>query len=124
MSADIFAFEELAGSGRGLMAGIIMPNNVFALQSHIHLVSYEAKNITDNLPPLTGSLTVADVMKTSAQPWSRDSVGYGFLWQAPGTLWLLPAKVYRIVVTFTQIPAIGGLSFKLAWEVTTKDPFA
>lgn len=122
MSGDIFRFTEFCGSGRGLIAGPILPNNQIAKKSDISVISYEVKNITDNTPSVTGSLDVDDVMFDTPQPWDYDKRGYTFLWRAPGTLWPLPKKSYRVKVTFTTVPALGSISFFLVWQVDTIDP--
>lgn len=123
MSADIFKFNTWAGSSRGLLARPILPNNVVCFRADIQSISYRVVDL-DTLAEVSGMLVVNDVMFTTLQlPWKPDTTGYTFNWGAPGTLWPLPNKKYRIVLTFLLVPILfGGASFILVYEANTKDP--
>lgn len=122
MSEDIYRFDEWAGSGRGLEARPIMPNDIVALLSHIQSITYEVNDILIPGTIVSGSLDPDDVMFEEAQAWDKDDEGYTFLWNAPGTLWPTAGKKYRIVVAFVQTALQGGNTFLRVWEVTTKNP--
>lgn len=124
MSAEPFKFEEYANSSRGLLARNYLPNNAIAYLANISAISYEIINLTDGLPGVTGSLTVADVMFASLQTWTIDNIGYTFLWELPGSLLPLAGKTYRIILTFTTSVALGSKNFIRTWEADTKDPAA
>lgn len=123
MSAAIFKFENFNNSAKGLVARPILPNKEIAIRDHIASVAYAVYNITDGGAPTTGDLDVATVMFNLLQSWQYDAIGYTFLWDMDGALTPAAPKVYRVVLTFTLLPAVlGGKSFRLAWESTTKDP--
>jgi hypothetical protein len=122
MSAEIFKFEEFAGSGRGLMARPILLQDVVATVENIESIDWEVHDTTTGNPPQTGSLVVSEVMSAAPVPWALDKVGRTFLWPAPGSLWAVACHKYRIIVKFTTIEEIGGGTFLEVWEVTPKDP--
>jgi hypothetical protein len=122
---DIFRFEVWAGSARGFLARPILPTNIAALREHIASITYDVYNITDGGAAVSGVLDVNTVMMAAlTKPWKADTTGYSLLWDAPGTLWPLAAKQYRIVLTFTTVVALGSKSFIEVWEATTKSPTA
>ncbi len=120
--SDVFRFKEYAGSGRGLQARPILPGNRIAFLVDIDTITYAVYNTTDRGPAVTGTLVPADVMLAAVATWARDTKGYSFLWPAPGSLWPLAGKVYRVVVTFHLVNVDEGDAFIEAWEVTTTDP--
>jgi hypothetical protein len=125
MSVDVMEWDDFANSSRGLLARPILPNNVIALREHIATITYKAYNKTDGGAPVTGSLDPAEVMLTAPSgknTWSKDQIGYTFLWPAPGTIWDEPGKLYQIVLTFTTTVALGSKSFDRVYKVTTFDP--
>ncbi len=109
-------FKVLAASARDLIAAPLNSGNVLALRGTITSISYETYAKGSNALLASGTLDKAVVMFTSAQSWSLDTIGYTFLWNAPGTLWPLANKKYRIVVTFT--PTTGN-PYVLVWEADT-----
>jgi len=121
MNAGAFEFDEYAGSARGLFARPVMPGNIIALREHIQAIKYEVFLDGGSLGTPV-DLVVADVMLTALAEWRLDKIGYSFVFEAPGTLWPLAAKRYRVVVTFTQTSLAGGKNFILVWQVNTKDP--
>lgn len=120
MKAEVFKFEEFAGSGKGLLAAPILVDNELAVLDDIDSISYRVIKLSDG-SEVSGSIDLS-AMKSTPQPWNRDSVGYTFLWNAPGTLWPDPNEKYRIIVTFNTVPALGGFSFIKIWQVSTVDP--
>ena len=120
--SDVYRFKEYAGSGRGLMARPVLPGNRIAFLADIESIDYAVYNTTDGGPAVTGSLVVADVMLAAVDTWARDGKGYSFLWPAPGSLWPLAGKVYRIVVSFHLKEDGAGDVFIETWEVTTTNP--
>lgn len=128
MSGEAFAFAEFANSSRGLMARVILPNNVMAVLADIASITYAVYDKTAGTGPVTGTLTVSEVMYATAQAWGRDLLGYCFLWPAPGTLWPSPRRRYKVVLTFTMVnpypasPSLAGKSFILVYQPETKDP--
>lgn len=122
MSAEVFKFEEWAGSSRGLMARPVLPSDVIMVQANVAAIGYQVYNITDGGAPLTGTLDVLTVMKTSPQTWNRDGKGFTFLHEGDGSWWSLPGKVYRVVISFVTTPILGSKTLIEVWEVTTKDP--
>ena len=122
MSADCFAFEQYAGSGRGLMARPRMPTDVDALREHISAIEFEIYNMTDGGVPVTGELGVDESMFDSPRPWGVDKIGHTFLHPASGAWWPLADKVYRIIITFipTEDAVPGAIPFFEVWQVTTK----
>jgi hypothetical protein len=124
MSANVLIFEEFAGSGRGLLARPLLPNNITATRTNIGEIGYTIKNlITSSV--VTGVLDPAVVMLASPMPWKFDPVGYTFFWAAFGTLWPNVNTDYRIVIDFLiEAPGtqLHGFGFKLAYQAKTKDP--
>lgn len=128
MAADILPFQVFARSSKGLIARIILPTNVAAVKNDIDSISYEAIDKTGSDPVLTGSIDPDEVMFGSLQPWSKDPLGFNFLWAADGNLWPDPDKRYNIKITFTIVtpftakPSLAGKSFILVYEANTKSP--
>lgn len=127
MSSLIYEFTEFAGSGRGIMALPLLPNNVIAYKSDIEAIGYAIYDLTAGGPPVSGAIDPNFTMFDTPIKWAQSMKGATFNWPAPGTLWPLPNKRYRIVVTFTIIDPhpdlyLSGKSFILAWEVITKSP--
>jgi len=128
MSADVFEFNQFAGSGRGLQARAYLPNNLPILRSYVQSISYEVYNRTDAVSVGNGSLDISLSMFDTPQAWRKDNKGFYILWTVPGILWPLPDKQYRSVLTvnlinpFAVYPAFAGKSFKLVWQANTKDP--
>jgi len=122
MSADIFRWDDFASSGRGLIAGPILPQGIMALREHIASITYKVKNLT-TLAVVTDSIDLS-YMYSSVQPWDRDPNGFTFLWPASGDLWPNANTDYSITIEFITTPLMGNLKFKLVWRVSAKDPDA
>lgn len=130
MNADVLEFGVFANSSRGLMARVILPNNIIAYKEHIQSIGYSVKNRTDNTPAVTGTLDPDDVMFSALQleGWPSDKIGYTLLWPADGSLWPEADKEYRIALTFVIVnpfplkPILAGKAFILAYEAETEDP--
>lgn len=127
MSADVLAFLVFANSSRGLMARVILPTNVIAVKADIAVIEYSVFDKLTGEPPAVGTLDVDQVMYSAAQPWSKDNLGYTFLWPADGSLWPDPNKRYRVKLVFTMVdpypakPIIAGKKFVLAYDAKTVD---
>jgi len=124
MSVDSFSFDEYAGSGRGLLARPVLPNNVNCVQSHVASIDYKVIKKSDS-SFVTGTLDPEDVMLTAPSgknTWPKDQIGYTFNWAMPGTLIPDPNETYQIVITFTLVPALDGNKFIRIWKATTFDP--
>lgn len=122
---DVYQWEELAESARGLLARPYLPNNVVVLRSHIASITYEVYEVGGSGTPVIGTLVVSEVMLTAPSgknTWDKDAIGFTFVWEADGSLWPDPDKTYQIVVIFTTTIALGSKSFKRIWRVTTKNP--
>lgn len=122
MAADVTRFEEFAGSARGLIARLILPNNAIGYKVDVQSISYAVNDVAVPGTVVTGSLDPDDVCFATAQVWNKDSKGYTFLWDAPGSLWPTAGKYYRIAVTFTLTAAHNSRSTILVWEVQTHNP--
>jgi hypothetical protein len=120
MEAEIFSFEEFNGSGKSLLAAPYLVGNTLLTAADVEAITYKIKKMSDS-SEVTGSVPL-DAMLAVPAEWNRDEIGYTFQWDAPGTLWPDAGEVYRIIITFTLIAALGGGSFKKVWEVTTVDP--
>lgn len=120
MESLVESFEVFAGSAKGLTARPIGPDDVEATADNLASITYESFDEATGDLVASGALVVADVMLAEPQSWSEDRVGYTLLWPAPGTLWPLPNKRYRVQLTFTQ----SGLDpFFLAWQANTRKVF-
>lgn len=115
-------FYEWAGSSRGLQSRPMLADNTPLYQSGVDSISYDVYNVTDNLGPVTGTLDPNEVMFAALQEWEKDDEGCSFIWQAPGTLWPLANKTYRIVVTFLTTTDHGSVEIIHVWEVITRNP--
>ena len=127
MSAQVLIFDVFAGSGKGLMARPILPNNSVCFKTHVGTIEYEIYNVTDGDVPVTGTLDPDVVMFSSVQPWKYDNGGYSFLWAAFGTLWPEHSKIMRVVVRIQlSIPGspFDGFVFLMVWQPMTKNPAA
>lgn len=122
MASDVFKFSEFKNSARGLVARLVLPTNEVAENADILSIGYEVFNVTDGGASVTGAVDNDSVSDDLAE-WAVDDIGYNFLWVAPGTLWPLAGKVYRVVVTFA-IDADEPYNIIEVWEVTTKNPAA
>lgn len=124
--SEVFSFERFAGSGKGLRARPILGDGEAATPENIYSISYRVRNVTDGLTSGSTDLDVDEVLFATARAWTKYRNGYTFLFNAPGTLWPDPNKVYRILVTFVPKDANGDAdtqrAFTEVWEVTTTDP--
>lgn len=123
MHAEIFKFQEYAGSGRALVGALRFFDNTLTLLEHIASISYKVVKLSDGTV-VTGIVPL-NAMKSAPVPWRRDSYGYTFLWNAPGWLWPTAGERYRIIVTWITVPTYTpapSAPFIKVWEVTTLDP--
>jgi hypothetical protein len=120
MAASEFKFEEWAGSARGLCARPIRGQKTPIVAADVQSVRYESWDVDAKTLVASGPLTVADVMLAALAPWSYDDVGYTFLWEAPGTLWPVAGKSYRVIVYYTLTPLFNNNTFIRVWRVKTK----
>lgn len=115
------SFTVFAGSAKGLTARPIGPDDVEATAANLASITYKSFDEATGLLIASGTLTLADVMLAEAGSW-KFSPGYTFRWAAPGTLWPLANKSYRIQLTFT--PAAADVPpYFLAWQANTKKVF-
>lgn len=123
MSANVLMFDQFADSGRGLLARVVLPNNVVALRENIGDISYTS--YLDGEEVESGILDVDVVMMEAAVPWRFDADGYTFFWAAPGELWPESNKPYRVVIDFVvEAPdtQMHGFGFTLVYQANTKNP--
>lgn len=127
MSVDLFEWDELADSSRGLLARPILPNNVTMLRGHVASIHVKVINRT-TMVAVEVDLDVTEVMLTTPSgknTWAKDTIGFTFNWAMPGDKIPDSDTVYQIVVTWTMnnvFPSLNGKKCIRVWKATTKNP--
>jgi hypothetical protein len=116
------SFTVFAGSGKGLTARPIGPDDVEATADNLESITYESFDEATSTLVASGTLVIADVMLEEPGTWPKDTTGYTLLWPAPGTLWPTADKRYRVQLTFTPLDEDVPPYF-LAWQANTKKVF-
>jgi hypothetical protein len=116
------SFTVFAGSGKGLTARPIGPDDVEATADNLASVTFESFDEVTGLLVASGIIAIAAVMLADYVPWSKDLIGYSFRWPAPGTLWPAAGGRYRVQVTFTPSD-LTVPPYLLAWQANTRKVF-
>lgn len=122
MSARIIRGEAFEDSGVSLMGRIRGHDGENIVQADLSSIAYSVFDVTNPASVTaggTGTLTIADVVYDTLQTdsrWTKDSVGFNFLWPVAATHFASGGKTYRFEVAFT--PASGAV-FHGVWEVVT-----
>lgn len=104
--------DGFAGASFPLMARIAFANGNNITQATTQSIAYEVRPIDNSEAAVQSTLTVAnvvyDTLQTTGWDTDKDSTGYNFRWNVPGSLVPKPGKKYLILITFTATSGAGS----------------
>lgn len=109
-----------------LMARLRNPAGVYVTQASLSSIGYTIFDLgssTPATPTASGTLTIAstifDALQLDAR-WTIDSIGYNWLWLAPGALFPNQATEYRVKILLTST---DGNQYPAVYQLTTQALF-
>lgn len=124
--ADIIRGPTWQGMTVAFLARMRNPAGAYVTQASLASLAYsifDLKSLTPTIATATGTLTIAtaifDALQKDAR-WTVDSIGYNFLWLAPGSLFPNAPNEYRVKILFT---GTDGTVFPLVFQPTTQPLF-
>lgn len=111
-ASDLTVSAGRAGASFPLMARIVGVNGNNLTQAVTLSVAYRIFTKDRSTPEVTGTLTVSavifDTLQTDDWDTNKDSSGYNFRWDVPGSLVPVENKDYFALLTFTGTEAAGS----------------